>query len=175
MEESRLSPNQLWSLAGKTNKMAHKLSRHTCIHVGYYTLVSAISDIHALSPRVTGPRARSVYIGYCTSGGVITCLSLLKPYCACTQHAVAQCYCIISKSPRGKSKPESTSRVEASKTQVTTQPFCPWRRQPSYQKDVCDCHWKKSFRRCTNRNVGFVDLLLYAWKLGQKEWIPLQC
>ena len=65
-----------------------------CVHdnyisiIGYYTLASAISDIHAQSLRATGTRAWSMYIGYCTSGGVITCLSLLKPCCACTQHAV---------------------------------------------------------------------------------------
>ena len=120
-----------------------------CVHdnyisiIGYYTLASVISDIHAPSPRAIGPRAWSMYIGYCTSGGVITCLSLLKPYCTCTQHAIAQCYCIISKSPQGWSKPQSALRAEASDTQVATQPFCPWRRQLRYQKDVCHCHWRK--------------------------------
>ena len=38
---------------------------------------------------------RECDIRYCMSGGVITCLSLLKPYCVCEKHAVAQCFCII--------------------------------------------------------------------------------
>ena len=65
-----------------------------------------------------------VYIGYCMSQSVITCLFLLKPYCACAKHAVVQCYCIISKSPQSQSKLESTSRAEASEAQVATQHFC---------------------------------------------------
>ena len=55
-------------------------------------------------------------------------------------HAAAQSYCIILKPPWGRSKPESTLRAEASETQVATQPFCPWRRHSSYQKDIFDCH-----------------------------------
>ena len=46
------------------------------------------------------------------------CLFLLKPYSACDKHAAVLCYSIILKSPHGRSKPESTLRAEASKTEV---------------------------------------------------------
>ena len=75
---------------------------------------------------------------------------------------------MLLKSPRGRSKPESTSRAEASETKVATQAFCPWRRQPSYQKTSVINTEEKSLRRCTNQNASFVALLLFAWKLGQK-------
>ena len=81
-----------------------KCARHAehVICIGYYTL----AQYRILQER-----------------GVITCLSLLKPYSACTQHAVVQYYCILLKSPQGRSKPQSVLRAEASDTQVATQPL----------------------------------------------------
>ena len=79
--------------------------------VKYRLLHTRECDIRYTRTEPSGLRL-SGSVRACTSGDVITCLSLLKPYCACTQHAIAQCYCIISKSPRGWSKPQSTLRAD---------------------------------------------------------------
>ena len=58
-------------------------SVHVCI--GYYTPASALSGIHALSPRAEGTRAWYVCTGYCTSGG---CNMVFISYFSYTAHAL---------------------------------------------------------------------------------------
>ena len=90
----------------------------------YYTLASVISDIAWVRKLA------------------ITCLFLMKQsYSECTKHAAVQCYWNHHEVKASPSKHWELS--ERDSWQVATQPFCPSRRQPSYQKDICDCHWRK--------------------------------
>ena len=77
-------------------------------------------------------------------------------------HATAQCYCIILKPPRGRSKPESTLRAEASETQVADSPSVPEEDIQATKKTYLIVTKEKLLCRCTIQNTSFVGLLLYA-------------